>query len=66
VVGEAFVLVASEEDYRFSTDNIYTNMAGGPSDRRFSKWYCLDLDNWITGKYKKTGVDSGQEKLPFK
>lgn len=49
-----------------STDDIYTNMAGGPSDRRFSKWYCSDLDNWITGKYKKTGVDSGQEKLPFK
>ncbi len=49
-----------------STDDIYTNMAGGPSDRRFSKWYCSDLDNWITGKYKKMYVDSGQKKLPFK
>ncbi|OGP61110.1 MAG: hypothetical protein A2V65_02970 [Deltaproteobacteria bacterium RBG_13_49_15] len=49
-----------------STDANYTNMAGGPSDRRFSKWYCSDLDNWKKGKYKKTSIDSGQEKLPFK
>jgi penicillin G amidase len=49
----------------FATDNIYTNMAGGPSDRRFSQWYCSDLNNWLTGKYKKIGVDSGQEKIQF-
>ncbi|MBW2612693.1 MAG: penicillin acylase family protein [Deltaproteobacteria bacterium] len=36
-----------------ATEALYTNMAGGPSDRRFSKWYCSDLENWITGKYKK-------------
>ena len=35
-----------------STDEMRTNMAGGPSDRRFSKWYCSDLDNWIKGIYK--------------
>lgn len=35
-----------------STDEMNTNMAGGPSDRRFSKWYCSDLENWIAGKYK--------------
>lgn len=49
-----------------STDEIYTNMAGGPSDRRFSQWYCSDLNNWLTGTYKKVGVASGQEKIPFK
>jgi penicillin amidase len=49
-----------------STDDIYTNMAGGPSDRRFSQWYCSDLDNWLTGTYKKIGVASGQEQIPFK
>lgn len=42
--------------YRMATDlieeSIYTNLAGGPSDRRFSKWYCSDLDNWLTGQYK--------------
>ena len=50
----------------FSEDDIHTNLAGGPSDRRFSKWYCSDLENWISGKYKKLNVDSDQEKLPFK
>jgi penicillin amidase len=41
-----------------STDEMNTNMAGGPSDRRFSKWYCSDLENWITGKYKTIAVNS--------
>jgi len=39
-----------------STDEMNTNMAGGPSDRRFSKWYCSDLKNWISGKYKTIAV----------
>ena len=34
-------------------DEVHTNLAGGPSDRRFSKWYCSDLENWLKGKYKK-------------
>ena len=50
----------------FATDEIFTNLIGGPSDRRFSKWYCSDLDNWISGKYKKISPDSDQEKLDFK
>jgi len=48
------------------TDEIHTNMAGGPSDRRFSKWYCSDLENWVTGKYKVIDVKPGKVKLPFK
>ncbi|MCP4690965.1 MAG: penicillin acylase family protein [Desulfobacterales bacterium] len=47
-----------------STDEITTNMAGGPSDRRFSKWYCSDLENWISGKYKTISTDS-ERKLKF-
>lgn len=47
--------------YRIITDlsenNIYTNIAGGPSDRRFSKWYISDLNNWINLKYKKISID---------
>ena len=39
-------------------DEMNTNMAGGPSDRRFSKWYCSDLDSWISGKYKTSTVNS--------
>jgi penicillin amidase len=35
-----------------ANDEVHTNLAGGPSDRRFSKWYCLDLENWVKGKYK--------------
>lgn len=43
--------------FRFVTDlavdEIHSNLAGGPSDRRFSKWYVSDLDNWLSGKYKR-------------
>ena len=35
-----------------ATDEIHTNLAGGPSDRRFSKWYTSDLKNWYEGNYK--------------
>jgi penicillin amidase len=42
--------------YRFvadlATDEIHTNLAGGPSDRRFSRWYTSDLKNWYEGNYK--------------
>jgi len=34
-------------------DGCYSNLAGGPSDRRFSRWYCSDLGAWISGEYKK-------------
>jgi penicillin amidase len=42
--------------YRFiadlATHEIHTNLAGGPSDRRLSKWYVSDLKNWYEGNYK--------------
>jgi len=47
-------------------EEYFSVLAGGPSDRRFSKWYCSDLDNWISGKYKLITPDSNQEKTPFK
>ena len=49
-----------------SSYDVFSNLAGGPSDRRFSKWYCSDLENWKNGKYKKTSMNSEQKKLPFK
>lgn len=49
-----------------AVDEIHTNLAGGPSDRRFSKWYCSDLDNWKNGVYKRITVLPDQEKQPFK
>ncbi len=43
--------------YRFVSDmaaeKIYTNMAGGPSDRRFSRWYMSDMENWLAYRYKE-------------
>lgn len=33
-------------------DGIHTNLAGGPSGNRFSKWYKTDLENWEKGNYK--------------
>jgi penicillin amidase len=34
------------------TDEVHTNLPGGPSDRRFSKWYTTDIVNWLKGNYK--------------
>lgn len=39
-------------------EEVFTNLAGGPSDRRFSKWYTSDLENWINGNYKRLSSDA--------
>jgi penicillin amidase len=36
-----------------SEDVLYTNLLGGPSDNRFSKWYVSDVENWVAGRYKR-------------
>lgn len=42
--------------YRLVTDfgeaAAHTCLAGGPSDRRFSRWYTSEVDNWWAGKFK--------------
>jgi len=42
--------------YRLITDmaehTAHTCLAGGPSDRRTSKFYCSELDDWLAGRYK--------------
>jgi len=48
----------------FAQDETYTNLAGGPSDRRFSKWYASDLKNWLNGTYKTIKPDP-EEKIKF-
>ncbi|PKQ09744.1 MAG: penicillin acylase family protein [Alphaproteobacteria bacterium HGW-Alphaproteobacteria-12] len=35
------------------SDDLLTSMSGGPSDRRFSRFYCSDLPRWIAGRYKR-------------
>ncbi|MEM8945265.1 MAG: penicillin acylase family protein [Planctomycetota bacterium] len=43
--------------YHFVTDmgthEAWTNLPGGPSESRFSKWYRSDIQRWLTGKYKQ-------------
>ena len=46
-------------------DAIHTNLCGGPSDRRFSKWYCSDLKNWESGKYKQLRTEETEKHYPF-
>ena len=48
-----------------SSDDVYTNMLGGPSDRRFSKWYCSDMENWVSGKYKSLRPDDSEKRYKF-
>ena len=35
-----------------AADAIETNLAGGPSDRRFSRWYDSATADWLAGRYK--------------
>jgi penicillin amidase len=39
---------------------IHSNLAGGPSDNRFSKWYVSDLENWLNYRYKVTIFGKGE------
>ena len=43
--------------YRFVTDlgsdNAWTVLAGGPSGRRFSRYYSTDVEDWLAGRYKR-------------
>ena len=48
----------------FSREGVRTNLAGGPSDRRFSKWYCSDLENWKQGTLKSVLPDRAGNKFP--
>ncbi len=45
--------------------DLHSNLAGGPSDRRFSKWYVSDLANWQAGRYKTVSPDGDGARLPF-
>ncbi len=46
-----------------ASSEMHSNLAGGPTDRRFSKWYTSGLQDWLDGKYKKTQPDEDQPKL---
>ena len=39
----------------FGEDVLHANVAGGASDRRFSKFYTSGLDAWAQGEYEVLG-----------
>ena len=43
------------------TDEAWTNLPGGASESRFSKWYHNDVDRWLSGEYRKLTADSGEQ-----
>lgn len=45
-----------------STDEAWTNLPGGPSESRFSKWYQSDIPLWTSGEYKRL-VAEGESSL---
>jgi len=42
---------------------MHSNLAGGATDRRFSKWYTSGMPGWLAGEYKFTRPDENQVKL---
>jgi penicillin amidase len=38
------------------TDEAWTNLPGGPSESRFSKYYKTDVARWLSGDYKRLSV----------
>ena len=46
-----------------ATDEAWTNLPGGPSESRFSRWYTSDLQRWLDGEYKRItpNPDGGEE-----
>jgi penicillin amidase len=49
-----------------ASDDYHSCLEGGPSDRRFSRWYCSDLENWLAGKYKRVPADAAGKSCRFK
>jgi penicillin amidase len=47
--------------YHFVTDmaadEAWTNLPGGPSERRLSGYYKNDIQRWVDGKFKRLGLD---------
>lgn len=49
----------------FAEDACRTNLAGGPSDRRFSRWYVNDVANWLGGVFKTVRSEEPVSRHPF-
>lgn len=63
--GHVFQTAKSEQtfapSYHFvtemSTREAWTNLPGGPSESRFSRYYKADVDRWKNGEYKRLQAD---------
>jgi penicillin amidase len=42
------------------TEEVHTALAGGPSDRRFSRWFKNEISDWLAHRYKVLAVDPGR------
>jgi penicillin amidase len=40
-----------------ATDEAWTNLPGGPSESRFSRWYKSDIPRWSSGQYKRLAAE---------
>jgi penicillin amidase len=43
------------------TDEAWTNLPGGPSEKRFSKYYKIEIPRWSEGTYKFLGIAADSE-----
>ena len=54
---------------RFATDmgtnELHSNSSGGPSDRRFSRWYVSEMKRWMDNDYKTLRADPGERRYRF-
>jgi penicillin G amidase len=54
---------------RFATDmgtnQLHSNSAGGPSDRRFSRWYTSEMERWTGNVYKTLRPTPEEKRYPF-
>jgi penicillin amidase len=40
-----------------ATDEVWSNLPGGPSESRFSRYYKNDIPRWASGEYKRIAVE---------
>ena len=47
-----------------SQDEVWTNLPGGPSENRFSKYYKTDVSRWLAGEYKRLTPHRPDDETP--
>ena len=47
------------------TDELHSNLYGGPSEHRFSRWYASDMKRWLSNTYKILRADYSGKRYRF-